>query len=356
MVSGEKRLVLAVRSLVVADPGAALARSPKVLAFAADVIRHHRRRGLQNILRGAVVLFEADDLGLGKIFLEFKDVADVGAAPGINRLVFVAHGTNVMALARQHAHQFVLRAVRVLVFVDEQILEAAIVILAHGRGGFQQTRRFQQQIIEIEGIGFAQFLAIFLEQMRDLLRLRIGRLQVKLLRIEHVIFRPRDAREHGARRELLVVDAEALHHRLDHRLLVALVVDHEFFRMADRRLPRRSRGNLQSFNVASQNAHAERMKRRDDRFRNAQSAHKFLHAFAHFGGGLVGKGHRQNGFRHHSNVLDQVSNAVGNDPCLAAPRAREDEHRALGSFDGLALLRVELIEKRQCGSGSGADV
>src|SRR5208282_1944215 len=40
---------------------------------------------------------------------------------------------------------------------------------------------------------------------------------------------------------------------------------------------------------------------------------------------------------------------------LAAARAGEDQHRPVGSFDSLALLRVELIEKRQCGSGSGSD-
>jgi hypothetical protein len=54
-------------------------------------------------------------------------------------------------------------------------------------------------------------------------------------------------------------------------------------------------------------------------------------------------------------VFDQVGDAVGNDARFAAARAGEDEDWALGSFDGLALLRIQLIEKRQCGSGSGAD-
>ena len=97
------------------------------------------------------------------------------------------------------------------------------------------------------------------------------------------------------------------------------------------------------------------MEGRDDRLGDTQSANKFLDALTHFGGGFVGEGHRQNGFRHHSHVLDQVGDAVGDDARLAAARAREDQHRAVSSFDGLTLLRVELIEKRQCGSGSGAD-
>ena len=97
------------------------------------------------------------------------------------------------------------------------------------------------------------------------------------------------------------------------------------------------------------------MKRGDDGLGDAESADKFFDALAHLGGGFVGEGHRQNGFRHHAHVLDEIGDAVGDDARLAAARAGEDEHRALGSFDGLALLRVELIEKRQCGSGSGGD-
>jgi hypothetical protein len=54
-------------------------------------------------------------------------------------------------------------------------------------------------------------------------------------------------------------------------------------------------------------------------------------------------------------VIDEVGDAVGDDARLAAARAGEDEHRSFGGFDGFALLRVEFIEKRQCGSGSGVD-
>ena len=107
------------------------------------------------------------------------------------------------------------------------------------------------------------------------------------------------------------------------------------------------RRNLQGLDITAQNAHAEGMKGRDHRLGDAQTADKFFDALAHLGGGLVGEGHRQDGFRHHSHVLDQIGDAVGDDARLAAARAGEDQHRAFGSLDGFALLRVELIEKRQ---------
>src|SRR5262249_21387993 len=73
----------------------------------------------------------------------------------------------------------------------------------------------------------------------------------------------------------------------------------------------------------------------------------FFHALTHLSGGLVGEGHGQNGFRHHAFLLDQIRDAVSDDACLAAPRAGEDQHRPVGGFNGLTLLRIELIEERQ---------
>ena len=163
VVGREEGFVLAVGGFVVSDLGAALARRPEVLAFAANVVGDHRRGGLQNVLRGAVVLLEADGFRLGKILFEFENVADVSAAPRVNRLVFVTDGADIVAVPGEHSHELVLRPVGVLVLVDQEILEAAVVVFAHGRGRLQQAGRFEQQVVEVEGIGLAEFFAILLE-------------------------------------------------------------------------------------------------------------------------------------------------------------------------------------------------
>ena len=51
-------------------------------------------------------------------------------------------------------------------------------------------------------------------------------------------------------------------------------------------------------------------------------------------------------------VLDQIGDAISDDARLPAAGAGQDQHRALGGFDGFTLLRIQLVEKRQCGSGS----
>ena len=96
----------------------------------------------------AVVALEPDDLRAGKILLEAQDVVDLGAAPAIDRLVVVADAADVRrafagsaargacasrARQRQAAcasepQPQVLRDVGVLVLVDQDVFEAALVL------------------------------------------------------------------------------------------------------------------------------------------------------------------------------------------------------------------------------------
>ena len=339
-ISRKQRLILAVWSLVVPDLRPALPRRPQGFALAPDVVRDHRRCRLQNVLGRAVVLFQSHDFRFRKVALKLQNVANVGPAPRVDRLILISHRAHVVPIARQQPHQFVLRTVRVLIFIDQKILESPVVIFAHRRHRLEQPHGFEQQIVEIHRIRFPQLLAVLLENMRDALGLRIRRLQVDFLWIKHVILGPGNPREHVARRQLLVVQPQAPHDALDHLLLIALVVDDEIFREPDRRLPRHGRRNPQSFNVAPQHTHAKRVERRNHWLGNAQPADKFFNALHHLRRRLVGESHGKDRLRHHAHLLDQVSNAKRDDASLPAARPSQDQHRPVGSFDRLALLRI----------------
>ena len=62
-----------------------------------------RVRRLEDRVRRAVVLLERDRLRAGEVALELEDVADVGAAERVDRLVRVADGADVPVLARRGA-------------------------------------------------------------------------------------------------------------------------------------------------------------------------------------------------------------------------------------------------------------
>lgn len=53
----------------------------------------------ENMLGGAVIAFELDDLGAGKILVEAQDIVHFRAAPAIDRLVVVTHTADVLRLA-----------------------------------------------------------------------------------------------------------------------------------------------------------------------------------------------------------------------------------------------------------------
>ena len=103
---------------------------PEVLLLLLAVVGDDRVGRVEDRLGRAVVLLELDDLGAGEVALEVEDVADVGAAEAVDRLGVVADDRQVAVLLGQQLQQPVLRAVRVLVLVDEEPAEGALVALA----------------------------------------------------------------------------------------------------------------------------------------------------------------------------------------------------------------------------------
>src|SRR5437764_12870837 len=91
------------------------------------------------------------------------------------------------------------------------------------------------------------------------------------------------------------------------------------------------------------------MKRRNDRLGNGQAAHDLVDEFSHLPCRFVGEGDGENRLRHRTNVLNQMSNAVGDDASLSAAGAGQNEHWPVSGFNSFALLWVELRHKRQLG-------
>ena len=89
------------------------------LRFCAD----DRRRRVEDDLRRAVVPLELDGRHFGKVVLEVEDVAQVGAAPLVDRLVRIADDAQVAVDFGEPPDQQVLRPVRVLVLVDHDEAE-----------------------------------------------------------------------------------------------------------------------------------------------------------------------------------------------------------------------------------------
>jgi hypothetical protein len=116
-------LLVAVPHTLERDALAFLAFRPQGLAQAPFVVGDQVRSGRQNMWSRAVVALESHDGGAGEILLEAQDVADLGTAPAIDRLIVVADAAHILGALGEQPQPQVLRHVGVLVFVDQDVAE-----------------------------------------------------------------------------------------------------------------------------------------------------------------------------------------------------------------------------------------
>ena len=302
---------------------------PELLVLARGVARHDRVGGVEDELGRAVVALELDDRGLGPVALEVEDVAQVGAAPRVDRLVVVADDREVAALARERLDPQVLRPVRVLVFVDVEVVPAILVAGEDVGRLLEQAHGLEQQVVEVERAGRLEPLLVAGREARDRPLAVVRRVLGEERRIEHLVLRPADGPEHDARPELAgqrhVLLAQDLLHQ---RLLVVGVVDHEPPADADR------------LAVAAQDTRAERVERAGLDV-PATLADEADDPLAQLGRGLVREGDREDPERRDALDADEVGDAVREHARLAGSGAGQDQERAFRRRDGPCLLRVE---------------
>ena len=110
---------------------------------------------------GAIVALELDDFGVAEIAREAHQDGDVGAAPAIDGLVFVTDDADDFVCVGEEAHQFVLDAVGVLIFVDVEILEAVLPFFADGWSVAEHLGGAEQEIVEVEGVALCELAFVF---------------------------------------------------------------------------------------------------------------------------------------------------------------------------------------------------
>ena len=194
-------------------------------------------RAVEDGLGGAVVLLQEDDGRLRVVALEVEDVADVGGAPGVDRLVGVADDADVgVGRRRQQPREHVLGDVGVLELVDQDVLVAVAVALRTSGAVAQQLDRLHEDVVEVEGavLGQQRLVALVAAGRRSP-RSRSVTLLAKASGPMQLALGLRDHGEDGARRVLARVQADT---RRTIRFISAIwsrvVEDHEAARHADR--------------------------------------------------------------------------------------------------------------------------
>ena len=304
---------------------------PELLRLALAVVRDHRVRAAQDHVRRAVVLLERDHARAGKVGLELHDVPDVRASEGVDGLVRIAHGEEVLVLFGHELQEPVLRVVRVLVLVDEDVAERGLPLLARLGEVLEQLDGEEEHVVEVDGVRGEEPPLVEVVRVGDGLVVEGRDALAVLLGADQVVLRGRDLGVDAARDEALRVALELLEDRLREPDLVGLVVDREVRAVAE---PRR---------LAAEDAAAGGVEGQDpDRARDA--AEHVLEPLAHLARRLVREGDREDLLRLDPVRVDQVRDPVREDARLAGAGAGDDEERPLGREDGLPLGGVQVGE------------
>ena len=325
--------LLAVVAALEDDEGVALgAVGPEAFAVAVRVVGDDVVGGVEDARGGAVVLLEFDDPGGLKGVLEAEDMSGLGAAPAVDGLVVIADDGEVVVGRGEVDEELVLGGVGVLELVDHE--EAPAAAEAFGEGGVlaEDDEDLEEEVAEVGAALAAELVLVEVVEAGESLGVGAEGILLGLIGGPAAVFLGVDEVLALADGAAAAVFAEAIEEGGDEATLVAVVVDGEVPVEAG---PRRE---------ASKQAGAEAVEGGDDNpLGGLFVVEEGVDAVAHLGGGAVGEGDGDDGVRGLPVVVDQVGDAVGEDPGLAAAGAGEDEERAAVVEDGFALWGVEIV-------------
>ena len=332
-VSNEVGLVALIERLDERDRLPRRSRGAQRLAAPLGVLGDHRVGERENVRRGAVVLFEAYDARTGKGAFEVEDVADIGAAPPVDGLIVVTDDHHVAIATAHELHEAKLRGVRILVLVNEHVLETTLIVRPQCFILLERAYGQDQQVVERDSVGLLQSVLEIGVHAGHGRRERVARGARILARRNERILGARDRAENRLRRELGGTELSTLHDALHGADRVVFVVNCKV------RLPPHTRGNT------AQHARAEGVEGA------APHAFRFVaeelgDAGPHLAGRLIGERDRQNFVRGHAAIADESGDARGEHAGFAGTRTGEHQRRAVFMKYGFALTRIEASRER----------
>ena len=321
-------LLLVVRLETLDRPATGLL-GPQLLVLARRVPADDSVGGIEDQLGRAVVLLELDHGGTRLVALEVEDVAQVGAAPRVDRLVVVADHAQVVMARGEGPNPQVLGAVRVLVLVHVEVAPAFLVAGEDGGDLVEQSDRVEQDVVEVESAQLCEAGLVDPGQPGDLAFVVVQGALGQGSAVEHLVLGPADCAQDGGRPKLAggrqVLFLEDLLHQ---GLLVVAVVDHEAPIESDGRPIAPERPGTDGMERPALDLASGFADEGDD-------------ALAELARRAIGEGHGQDLPGPHAEHADQVGDPMGQDPGLAAAGPGQDQQRSVGRGHRPRLFRIQ---------------
>ena len=103
----------------------------------------------------------------GEILFKPQDIAHLGPAPAVDRLVIIAHAADIPVPLRQQPQPQVLGDVGILILVHQNISEPALILLQQVGVTLENLNAIEKQITKIHGVQSSKPLLIVCVYLDD---------------------------------------------------------------------------------------------------------------------------------------------------------------------------------------------
>ncbi len=228
----------------------------------------------------------------------------------------------------------------VLILIHQHVLVALLVTGKDIGSAVEHRHRSHDQVVEVERVvGVQQLLILLVDTGGKLLPIGGDRFGV-LGGGDQLVLGLADYRLERAGGILFAIQLECSQRLLEDAGLVVIVVDSELTLDAC------------GLALAAENAYADAVESTNRKLLGAL-VNQVVEARFHLAGGFVGEGYGEDIVGVYAALGNEVSDAMGKHPRLAAARPGQDQHRPISRFYRLALGRVEACADA-CSGGQGA--
>ena len=313
---------------------------PQRLAQPPLVRRDQAGRRRQDLRGGPVILLQPDHIGARKILLEAQDVAHLGPAPAIDRLVVVAHAADVAMRLRQQPQPHVLRDVGVLILVHQDIAEPVLPLAQHVWMRLEQRHAMHQQVAEIDRVQRQQPVLIGRVQLAAMPIKRLTLAPGQVAGRDAAVLPPVDQMRQLPCGPTLLVDVLGRDQLLQQADLVVRVQNGKAGLQVQVAVP-------DQLGMAAQDLDADAVEGAQPRHPLDRIAQQAADPVLHLARGLVGEGHGQQLPGPCLAQHQQMRDPRGQRARLARACPRQHQDRPVQRFDSGALRGVQPVQIRR---------
>ena len=232
--------------------------------------------------------------------------------------------------------------VGILIFIDEDVFEPALILGQHIRVRLKNRHHMQQQITEVGGVQLNQTALILRVNLRPTVVIGPGIRTWNLIGGQGAVLPAVDDPRQHPRGPAFVVDPLCGDQLLKQTQLVIRIEDREIAFQPHQ------------FSMAPQQLDADRVERAKPRHPLHLLAQHLTHAVLHLARGLVGKGDRQNLMRPCAPGVEQMHDSRRQRPRFTSACPGKHQHRAVQCLDRRTLGGVQPLQIRLRARSHGA--